>query len=296
MNKNILIVLGGALLVAFLVAMLVQMVLGGKKSDAPTVQEAKVEILVASKDLSIGRALVDGDLRWQEWPKSSVFPGAVIRDGDQKETEALEGRLARDVAKGEPVMKSALIGQVRGNLVAGFLEPGQRAVAISVDASSMVGGFIGPGDYVDVILTYRESIRTKDDDPRVTKMLELNLDKLATETILQNVKVLAVDQMAERPEDDEKIKVGKTITIAVSAQDAERLFLASKLGDLTLALRGVGDSNVVEKSWPTISDARLTHMSDEIYEEYDKMKKDAGINSDIVRIYSGGNIEVMPVQ
>ncbi|MEZ5814155.1 MAG: Flp pilus assembly protein CpaB [Alphaproteobacteria bacterium] len=294
MNKNILIVLGGAVLVAVLVAMLVQITLGGKKQDV--VAEAKVEVLVASKDLGIGRELKDGDTRWQEWPKSSVFPGAVLRKGEESAEKALEGRLARDIAKGEPVLKSALLGQAKGNMVAASLEPGQRAMAIEVSASSMVGGFIGPGDFVDVILTYKESVRAADEDgPQVARMIDLNLDKLATETILQNVKVLAVDQRAERPEDD-KIKVGKTVTVAVGAEDAERLSLASELGELTLALRAVGDDVLVEKLWPTVSDARLTSMGDEIYREYEKIQKDAGIQRNIVRIYNGEQITAIPAR
>ena len=291
MNKNIMIVLGGAIAIALLVAMLVQVSLGGKKKVAP-VQEAKVEILVASKDLGIGRELQDDDLRWQEWPKNSVFPGAITRKDGKKASEALEGRLARDISKGEPVLESAMLGKGKGNFVAASLESGMRAVAIGVSASGMVGGFIGPGDYVDVILTYKDSVSTNDDDPRVLEMLELNLDKLATETILQNVKVLAVDQMAQRAEDDQ-IKVGKTITLAVSAQDAERLFLATELGDLTLALRGVGDDKVIQKSWPTVSDARLTNMGDEIFTEYKKLQKDAGINTNIVRIYNGSQVQTI---
>ena len=291
MNKNILIVLGGAVLVAVLVAMLVQLTLGGK--DEPTVQEAKVGVLVATKDLGIGRELQSGDTRWQEWPKSSVFPGAVIRQEDQSADKALEGRLARDIAKGEPVVKSALLGQSKGNMVAASLEPGQRAIAIDVNASSMVGGFIGPGDFVDVILTYKEQVKSEEENAQVDRMIEMNLDKMATETILQNIKVLAIDQKAQRPEDD-KIRVGKTVTLALGIQDAERLSLAAQLGDLMLVLRAVGDDTIVEKNWPTISDARLTKMDDEIYQEYEKIKKEAGIRSDIVRIYNGDQITQTP--
>ncbi len=295
MNKNILIVLGGAVLVAVLVAMLVQVTLGGKKEKG-VAQETKVGVLVATKDLGIGRELKEGDTRWQEWPKSSVFPGAVIRQEDQKPEKALEGRLARDIAKGEPVVKSAMLGQSKGNMVAASLEPGQRAMAIEVSASSMVGGFIGPGDFVDIIMTYKESIRAEDDaHPEVNKMIELNLDKLATETILQNVRVLAVDQRAERPEDD-KIKVGKTVTVSVGAEDAERLSLASELGELTLALRAVGDDVLIDKQWPTVSDARLTHMGDEIYKEYEKIQNDAGVRRNIVRIYSGEQVTAIPAR
>ena len=296
MNKNILIVLGGAIAVAVVVAMLVKVSVGGKEKPVEVVQEAKVEILVADKDLGIGRELKEGDTRWQEWPKSSVFPGAVTRKEGEKPTEALEGRLARNISEGEPVMRNALLGQTKGNLVAASLEPGMRAMAIAVKAESMVGGFIGPGDYVDVVLTYKKTIKSEDDDPRVQNMIEMNLDKYATETILQNVKVLAVDQTAQRPEEEDKIKVGKTITLAVNFEDSERLALATQLGDLTLVLRGIGDEAVVEKKWPTVSDARLITMDDEIYEEYKKMKKDTGINPNIVRIYKGDQVLVVPTR
>lgn len=294
MNKNIMIVLGGAVLVAVLVAMLVQLTLGG--GGEPTSQEAKVQVLVADVDLGIGRELKAGDTRWQEWPKSSVFPGAIIREGETSAEDSLEGRLARNVAEGEPLVKSALLGQSRGNLVAASLEPGQRAVAVEVNASSMVGGFIGPGDFVDVILTYRDSVRVdKDATLEVQRMVALNLDKLATETILQNLKVLAVDQLAQRPEED-KIKVGKTVTLAMDAQDAERLSLARELGELNLVLRGVGDNAVVEKDWQTVSDSRLTHVRDEIFAEYEKIEKEAGINRNIVRIYSGEQVTAIPAR
>lgn len=294
MNKNVLIVLGGAVVVAVLVAMIVQISLGGKKPEV--IEEAKVQILVAANDLKIGEELRAADVRWQEWPQNNIFPGAVVRkDNEEEAGSVFTGRLARNVAKGEPMIKAALVGESGTNFVAASLEPGMRAVAIEVSASSMVGGFIGPGDFVDVILTYKETIRTDDDDPRVKSMLELNLDKMATETIIQNVKVLAVDQTATRPEED-KIKVGKTVTLAVTAQDSERLALAQGMGDLTLALRGVGDDRYVVKEWKTVSDARLTSVGDEIFEEYEKLKKDAGIHSNIVRIYNGAQVQVVPTK
>ncbi len=293
MNKNVLIVLGGAVLVAVLVAYLVQISLGGKK----TTQEPKVQVLVASKNLGIGTELKGDSVKWQEWPKASVFPGAVIREGDKSAGDALKGRLARDIASGEPVMKSALLGESKGNFVAASLEPGMRAVAIEVSASSMVGGFLGPGDFVDVMLTYKSSIKLEEKElPVIKNMVALNLNKLATETVLQNIKVLAVDQTAKRPEDSEKIKVGKTVTLSVTAHDAERLALAGEMGTLTLALRAVGDDAKVVKNWETTSDARMINVDNEIFTEADRMEKDAGINPNIVRIYNGPAIEQVPAR
>lgn len=293
MNKNVLIVFGGALFVAVLVAVMVQMMVGDAPEPVVEVKEARVEILIAAKDLRMGDELQAAGLRWQDWPKNSVFAGAVVREDGQKAIDALSGRLARDVIKGEPVMASALLSQERGNVVAASLEPGMRAVSIDVKAASMVAGFIGPGDHVDVVLTYRESIRADEDDhDAIKQMVEMNLDKMAAETILQNVKVLAVDQSAQRPEDG-KIKVGKTVTLAVGMKDAERLMLAADLGALDLMLRGVGDDVVVEKDWDTVSDARLTSVSDEILYKINKMKKDSSIRPDIVRFYEGGSVRSM---
>jgi pilus assembly protein CpaB len=144
-------------------------------------------------------------------------------------------------------------------------------------------------------LTYRESIKVDDENVAVKNMVEQNLDKMATETLLQNVKVLAVDQMAERPEDN-KVKVAKTVTVAVSMQDAERLFLASEMGNLSLALRGVGDEDVTKPSWPVTSDMRLTTISDEIRVEAERLKKDTSVNPNIVRIYSGENVTSQPAR
>lgn len=294
MNKNIMIVMGGALVFAVLVAMLVQFALGGKKTEEVKVAEAPLEILVAAKDLKIGAELVEGDLRWQQWPEGSMFSGAIRRKDGQTPNEALEGRLARNLSAGEPVLKSALIQSTKGNFVAGSLEPGQRAVAIEVKASTMAGGFVGPGDYVDVILTYRgQMYAINEDDVLAESVISRNLDKLATETILQNVRVLAVDQLAERPEDDEKIKVGKTVTVAVTAQQAEKLSLAREMGDITLALRGVGDNVHVAKEWQTISDTRLMQVDDEIVEEYQKIRNETGISGDIMRIYSGNQMSAI---
>ena len=290
MNKNIIIVLGGALVVAVVVALLVQIMVGGKKEVA---QEARVDVLVAAKDLGIGRELKDGDIAWQSWPQALIVPGAIVRDGNQKPTDALKGRLSRNIGEGELLMKTALLGESKGNFVAASLDPGMRAVAIEVKAASMVGGFIGPGDYVDVILTYKASVKPGDDDPRVQNMVDQNIKRVATETILQNIRVLAVDQTAKRPE-DEKIKVGKTVTLALTMANAEKIALDGNMGDMTLALRGVGDNKIIDKNWEIASDARLIHIDNDVFTEYKKMKKGAGISSDSVRIYNGSSVLLVP--
>lgn len=294
MNKNILIVLGGAVLVAVLMAVLVQIMLGDK--DQPVVeQEPKAEILVVAKDLSIAHELKEGDLKWQTWPESSLFPGAVVRKEGLSADEALEGRLRRDVSEGEPMLSSYIIGETKGNFVAASLEPGQRAVSIQTSAQTSVAGFVSPGDFVDVVLTYNQRVNVDDDDPRVQQMLSQNLNQRAAETILENVKILAIDQQATRPEEDQ-VRVGKTVTLALDVEDAERIILAQQIGELTLVLRGVGDEAPIDRQWPIISDARLVKVDDEIFEEYTKLKNETGIQTNNVRIYSGEAVQVIPAR
>tara|TARA_R110001592_G_scaffold20926_20_gene84791 strand:- start:13303 stop:14214 length:912 start_codon:yes stop_codon:yes gene_type:complete len=291
MNKNILIVLGGAVLAAVLVAVLVQVTLGGKKSSPVS---DGVEVLVAAKDLKKGIELGEGDLRWKEWSEDSLFKGAITRKEDQEPHDALTGRIERSFVRGEAVVRNAILKDTTGNYVAARLNPGERAMSIKVKAEGMVAGFIAPGSFVDVILTYKNRITIDDDNPAVKTMVEMNLDGVATETILERVRVLAIDQKAEREEDD-KIKVGKTVTLAVPIRAAEKLALASQMGDITLAMRGVGDDAPNAKA-PTITDARLTTIDDEIYEEYKKYKKESGVAANTVRIYSGSNVQKMPVR
>ncbi|MAE50991.1 MAG: Flp pilus assembly protein CpaB [Micavibrio sp.] len=295
MNKNVIIVLIGAVIVAVLMAVLVQMMLGDKKEEVVAVkEEPKSEILIAAKDLGIGRELREGDLKWQTWPKNNLFAGAIVRKESQSPEEALEGRLRRDVAEGEPVMASYMLGQTKGNLVAASLEPGQRAVSIQVSATTMVAGFLAPGDFVDVILTYQQSVTVEGDDPLLKEVVRQGLNRTAVETILENVKVLAVDQSAQRSAEEERIKVGKTVTLALDVEETEKIVLAQQMGALTLVLRGVGDDAPIQRKWPITSDARLVNADDEILAEYQKLKNESGIQTNNVRIYSGGAVQVVP--
>jgi pilus assembly protein CpaB len=120
------------------------------------------------------------------------------------------------------------------------MEKGKRAVAIPVKANTMAGGFVSPGDYVDVIVTYR--VRGSKNSPE-TKML---VNEIASETILKNVKVLAVDQESSRDED--AAKVAKTVTLEVDSAGAEKVALAAEMGEMILSLRGLGDEDNMDTS------------------------------------------------
>ena len=292
MNKNILIVMGGGVMVAILVAMLVKF--GLSSGSGPVVEEGKIEILVASRNLKVGEELSGDNMKWASWPEGSVFGAAIRRKGkDQDAGEALEGKLSRSVAEDEPLMRSAVVKEDKGNFVAAVLKPGHRAVAISVKAESMVGGFITPGDFVDVILTYK--VKFDDNDDPIAKMvIDQNIDEHATETILQNIRILAIDQTSKN--DDAKIKVGKTVTLEVSDTGAEKLALASEMGPLTLALRGIGDDQVTSEVREVATDVRITNINEQILDEYKKAiggtgRTAAPTPSKSVKIYNGASVQ-----
>lgn len=291
MNKNVLIAFGGAVLIALLVAMLMSAMLkGGSKKEAQVVQETpRVQILVASKNLGVGQLLTAEDMKWKVWPEEAVFPGTIVRKGEQKAEEAAKGRLIRPIVMDEPILTPAIVGDA-GGFLAATLEPGHRAIAIKVKAESMVAGFINPGDFVDVILTYRASVTAASQDPAIEnamqQVIERNLERYATETILQNVKVLGIDQQAVK---DEKsgAKVGKTVTLEVDNRGAEVLALASQMGDISLSLRGLGDNAQVDPNGPIVTDARVTKITDEVFDELNAVAG-GGTRRNDMRIYSGG--------
>ncbi len=290
MNKNILIVMGGGLMVAILVAMLVKFGLGG--GEKVVTEEGKVEILVAARMIKIGEELSSDNMKWASWPEGSVFSAAIRRKNDEQlPNDALEGKISRSIAEDEPLVRSAVVKEDKGNFVAAVLEPGYRAVAISVKADSMVGGFITPGDFVDVILTYRVKL-DDNDDPLAKMVIDQNVADHATETILENIKVLAIDQSSKSEET--KIKVAKTVTLEVDGIGAEKLALASEMGPVTLALRGIGDNTIGQEGRAVATDVRMTNIGDQILDEY---KKARGGSADgpvtpnsSIKIYNGASV------
>lgn len=279
MNKNILIVLGGGFLVAVLVAVIVQASFGSRKSGM-------VEVIVAAKALKVGDVVSEANFKWQEWPKDSVFAGAVVREGKKKVVETVEGKIRRDMSAGEPLLKASLTAPGKGNVLAAAMEPGMRAMAIKVSAQSMVGGFISPGDRVDVILTYQ--VKLSGDEKEEAAM---TIDKQASQTVLENISVLAIDQNSSKV--DDKAKVGRTVTLEVDAAGAERLALAGEMGELSLVLRALGDDKLSDKTQRQMTtDVQVSS----ILQELGKIKKNSGGKSDIVRVYNGQNIENVTVR
>lgn len=227
------------------------------------------KILVAAKDLAPGQRLTDADLEWKDWPVDEINP-AFITDGTAP-APAAEGkpaeqsdaagpgaqgavariaRTATDLAtggaksdyfgsvvrepilSGEPIVARKIVRAGDSGYMAAYLEPGMRAMAIGVSVESAAGGFILPGDRVDVIVTVEQTGAGAEDAGRA---------KFASRIVMQNVKVLAIDQ-STRAGDDQQAVVGATATLEVAPADAEVLALAKAAGTLSLTLRSYADT------------------------------------------------------
>jgi pilus assembly protein CpaB len=189
-----------------------------------------IEVLVAAKDIPMG-ARVDGALDWMKWPEDGASATLVRRDEHAQAIEELKGSIARQsFFSGEPIREAKLIKSDRGFMSA-ILPEGKRAVAVQISAETSAGGFILPNDHVDVIMSRQRPSTDKDMPP-----------SLETETVLKNLRVLAIDQTVEE-KDGERVVVGSTATLEVDPKQAEALTAAQQMTDkLVLSLRSLSDS------------------------------------------------------
>lgn len=231
---------------------------------APVDARPMARILVAAKDLQPGRRLDESDLDWKEWPVDQVNP-AFITDGSrpvpsaaaEEESKpagavAAVTRAATDLATGgakadyvgsvvrepilagEPIVLRKIVRAGDSGYMAAYLEPGMRAMAIRVTVETAAGGFILPGDRVDVVLTRETNLGN-------LGASEGDRSKFTSATVMQNIKVLAIDQ-STRAGDDEQTVIGATATLEVGPRDAEALALAKSEGELSLILRSYADT------------------------------------------------------
>ncbi len=190
------------------------------------------DILVAAADLPAGRVLAEGDLIWLAWPAGTIQPGMIRRRAGGDPIGEIRGSFVRTpMSQGEPIRREKVIRAGRaGGYMAANLPPGMRAVAIPIDGQGIAaaGGFILPNDRVDVVRIGR------DDDARTN-------DALSAQTIMTNIRVLAVGQNAQ-DRVNERSAIGPTATLEVTPEQAESLVLAQRTGQLSLILRPLSEA------------------------------------------------------
>jgi pilus assembly protein CpaB len=208
----------------------------GHEPEAPPPPPAlaieTVDVLIAKTDLSRGQVLEPSQIGWQAWPTAAAN-GNFVKKGDRPDAiNHFTGAIVRvPVASGQPIYDPMVVFAKGSGFLAAILPKGMRAVAIDIAPDSDAGGFILPEDHVDILLT------------RHDKAFERNsgTERIITDTILRNVRVLAVDQAIEEKA-GQKVVVGKTATIELTPEQAETLANAHQIGSLSLALRSLVDS------------------------------------------------------
>lgn len=191
-------------------------------------QIALKQVLVAGEDIPMGSALGIERLSWQDWPESGIRESFIVKDATPEALEEYAPTIARtSFFAGEPIREQKIVRSDSGYLSA-ILPAGKRAIAIRVQAETSAGGFILPNDRVDVILSYKK------DDEWITK------------TVLENVRVLAIDQVIEE-QDGQKAQVGNTATLELDADQSAVVTEAVQLSGnkLALALRSIEDADEI---------------------------------------------------
>jgi pilus assembly protein CpaB len=202
-------------------------------APAPVVQIDTVDILVAKGDINMGQVVSAQDIQWQVWPTSAASSYFLRRKDRPNAIEQLTGSIARSpFVAGEPVREGKLIKANGSGFMAALLPSGTRAVSTGISPETGAGGFILPNDRVDVILTRRDREAEK----------ATGIEAQVSETILTDVRVLAIDQTIEE-KNGQRVVVGKTATLELTPQQAETLTVSRQRGILSLALRSLIDAN-----------------------------------------------------
>jgi pilus assembly protein CpaB len=264
-RARILIVLAIATIGSIGLVLIVGAMIGHK---APPTQVAAAQpsapmarVLVARHDLAVGARLSSADMTWQDWPMNAVNPAfitdgqgphvpapsttsaiaeqanqtvhaaAAVVSGGSNPMDQLSGSIVREaILANEPITNAKLVRGGAGGYMAVVLQPGMRAVAVPVTASDAAGGFILPGDRVDVVQAHPADASN-------------GRGGFAAAVLLRNVRVLAIDQNSQPPKNGQQSQIGGTATLEVAAADTEVIARAKAQGEVLLALRPYSDAN-----------------------------------------------------
>lgn len=217
MRRSSIFLLVGAVLLGLMAVLGVRAMIGQGASKAP--EAPKTYVAVASRPLKFGEKVTVEVVKAAPWP-AEVPEGAYAKIED---LVADGSRTAlRDIKAGEIFLSSAISGEVGRLASSTLLGPEMRAISIPLDETSGAGGFVAPGDRVDIILTR-----------------QFGDDAAYAAAIVQGARVLAVGQTQDTST-SEPVLV-KSATVEVTPDEAQKLALAQKVGQLTLSLRGTGD-------------------------------------------------------
>jgi pilus assembly protein CpaB len=226
-------------------------------APAPPPPPRRLAVLAAARQMPFGTLLRREDLQWVDLSEGADTSGLFVR-GVVPDDELYGSALRTDVAEGQPIGTPMVVRPGDRAFLASVLTPGMRAVSINLATGSSVGGLVQPGDRVDILL-----LQAFAQEPALSPR------RAASETILTNVRIIAIDQRLLptplRPSEDapgavrggpppSDPRAQRNITVEASPEDSERLLLANELGRLDLALRSNETRPEIERQRPTWAD------------------------------------------
>ena len=244
----IVLALGTAAIAAFLVHQFL-----ASQTPAPTtttVQTGTINVLVAARDIVPGTVLTQDDLKWEPWPETAKQDRFIIQPvqvegqaaGKDPQQDFINMIARREIKIGEPMNHDMVIKQGDSGVTAANLAKGMRAITINVTPPQGVAGLILPNDHVDVI----ENIAVRD-IVGLQGWRDVVL-KYTAETIMRNVRVVAINQKLSHDAKEGVAEPGNLVTLEVTPDQAERLVVAEQLGTMRLTLRslvpGLDDSKL----------------------------------------------------
>ena len=185
-----------------------------------------IKVLVAKVALPTGVFIQEEHLRWQIWPNDEI-PDNYMVEGEINIEKVYGAVVRRGFSAGEPITPKRVLSPGERGFLAAVLRPGYRAIAIRVNATSGVSGLVFPGDRIDIILTHTVADRTGAEV----------IERRASETVLENVRVLAIDQTVN--EDSNQPSYAKNFTLEVTPKQAEMVSVVRELGGLSISLRSL---------------------------------------------------------
>ena len=185
----------------------------------PTTDLAMVQVVVAKREIKKGDPIRPDDIRLQDWPAENVPQGAIDT------VEKLQDKFTQvNILPGEPLMEAKLFGKADKRGITPEIPAGFKAVSVKVDNVSGGAGLILPGDNVDVLI-YVQADMTK------------GVPVTTTKSLLKNIKVLAVDDVLDRPNPNEPSIPAKTVTLLVTNRQAALVTHGTEIGQIRLVMR-----------------------------------------------------------
>jgi pilus assembly protein CpaB len=208
----------------------------GKKPEIQkeVINEVKTTpVLVAAKNIEVGERLAAGTITWKDWPTDNVLDMMITKDEKPDADAAFaETRAKIPMFEGEAINEKKIVDPKNGGFMSAVLPKGMRAISVAISARSSAGGFILPNDRVDVLLTRKLKGGSANNAAR-------------SETVINNVRVLAINQIFQQAKEGEEVSVkeGQTATVELTAAQAEVITRVESEGELSLALRSIAESD-----------------------------------------------------